>query len=206
MRVGFLCVIGALACCGTAVAEDGCGRFAWPVQQERTALLAPGQPEVSTGETLFAMPRQALSLQLAPTSDVQFEMPPSASRKTGLPTAAPFAFPHRRHPASIRSLCRRTPGSTSCRMGDTPARSAAAAAEIAPACARQFGSISPQAPWCCRSAALPQNRFQSSSARPAKSSDRPHPADLSLTERVTGIDQAVAPSALTVSQSALSSR
>jgi hypothetical protein len=81
MRVGFLCVIGALACCGTAAAEDGCGRFAWPVQQERTALLAPGQPEVSTGETLSAMPRRALSLQLAPTSNVQFEMPPERKPK-----------------------------------------------------------------------------------------------------------------------------
>jgi hypothetical protein len=81
MRVAFLCLMGAVACCGTAAAEDGCDRFAWPVQQERTALLAPGQPEVSTGETLSAMPRQAFSLHLAPMADARFVMAPERKPK-----------------------------------------------------------------------------------------------------------------------------
>jgi hypothetical protein len=83
MRVAFLCLIGAAACCGTAVAEDGCGRFAWPVAEERAALLAPTQPSVATGEALPAMPQQALSLHLAPMADARFAMPPERNPKDG---------------------------------------------------------------------------------------------------------------------------
>jgi len=81
MRTAFLCLIGALACCSPAAAEDGCGRFAWPVEQARTALLAPGQPSVATGDSLSAMPQQALSLHLAPMADARFAMAPERKPK-----------------------------------------------------------------------------------------------------------------------------
>src|SRR6185437_11912951 len=122
----------------------------------------------------------------------------SESRKTAPPTAAPFTFPLPPSPASIRLLSRRTPGSTSCRTGDTPALSAAAAAEIAPAYARPFGLSFPQAPLCCRSAALPRKRSRSSSARstnsgpdrtvaPSRSASRP-----SIDVELHGLEPALA--------------
>ena len=39
-----------------SAAEDGCGKFAWPLAREQTLLAAADKPAVKAGQTLAAIP------------------------------------------------------------------------------------------------------------------------------------------------------
>lgn len=59
-----------------AVAEDGCDKFAWPLTRERALLAASDKPAVKAGETLAAIPKGAITLQLQAGAEAAFVMPP----------------------------------------------------------------------------------------------------------------------------------
>lgn len=59
-----------------ALADDGCDKFAWPLTRERALLAASDKPAVKAGDSLTAIPKGAMTLQLAPGADASFVMPP----------------------------------------------------------------------------------------------------------------------------------
>jgi hypothetical protein len=65
-----------LAQLAPALAEDGCDKFAWPLTRERALLAAADKAVAKAGDTLAAMPKGAMALQLAPGADASFVMPP----------------------------------------------------------------------------------------------------------------------------------
>jgi hypothetical protein len=65
-----------LAQLAPALAEDGCDKFAWPLTRERALLALADKPAVKAGDTLAAVPKGAMTLQLAPGADASFVMPP----------------------------------------------------------------------------------------------------------------------------------
>ncbi|MGN6572543.1 MAG: hypothetical protein ACTHLO_14135, partial [Pseudolabrys sp.] len=76
----FACTIAvAVACATPAFAEDGCGKFAWPLAHERE-LLSSAAP-ASAGDTLQALPRAAIALRLAASNEAKFAMPPERKPK-----------------------------------------------------------------------------------------------------------------------------
>jgi len=63
-------------CTSAAAAEDGCGKFAWPVSQEREALIAQGQPTLASGASIEPGPDQAFRLLLRQPDEAGFVMQP----------------------------------------------------------------------------------------------------------------------------------
>ncbi|WP_063921289.1 hypothetical protein [Bradyrhizobium sp. DOA1] len=61
---------------GTALAEDGCGKFAWPVMQEREAMTAQSQPALASGASIEPRAGEAFRLLLRPSADADFVMQP----------------------------------------------------------------------------------------------------------------------------------
>ena len=59
-----------------ALAEDGCGRFAWSLAPERALLAGADKTPVNAGTTLASIPRAAITLHLQPAASAKFEMPP----------------------------------------------------------------------------------------------------------------------------------
>jgi len=68
--------IALLALPGSAGAEDGCERFAWPLARERAWVAAPDKANVASGATLVALPKAAIAISLQPAGQVAFELPP----------------------------------------------------------------------------------------------------------------------------------
>jgi len=68
----------ALVVCwtGAALAEDGCSKFAWPVAQEREALIAKGQPTLASGASLESGSGLSFRLLLRPPEEAGFVMLP----------------------------------------------------------------------------------------------------------------------------------
>jgi len=64
-----------LALTNTAIAEDGCEKFAWPVAQEREALIAPNQQVITSGASIERAD-QAFKLLLQKSDEARFIMPP----------------------------------------------------------------------------------------------------------------------------------
>jgi hypothetical protein len=82
MRAWLIASALALVAAGAAAAEDGCGRFAWPVDRERE-LFADGF--VADVESESALPRDGVfSLLLQPVSTVIYMVPPERGRDDGL--------------------------------------------------------------------------------------------------------------------------
>lgn len=81
MRAALIaCVLGLLAATGAA-AEDGCGKFAWPVTRE-LELFADGF--VADVESETALPRDGVfSMLLLPVSSVVYTVPPERGRDGG---------------------------------------------------------------------------------------------------------------------------
>jgi hypothetical protein len=74
-----LAVTGAL---GQAAAEDGCGRFDWPVDREQE-LFADGL--MADVESKSALPRDGVfSLRLQPVAQVIYLVPPERARDDGM--------------------------------------------------------------------------------------------------------------------------
>jgi hypothetical protein len=65
-----------------SAAEDGCGKFAWPLAREQALLIAANKPSVKAGETLAAIPKGAFTLHLQPAAEAAFVMPPERKTKT----------------------------------------------------------------------------------------------------------------------------
>lgn len=64
-----------------ALAEDGCGKFAWPLTRERTLLASANKAAVKAGDTLPALPPAAFALQLQLGAEAKFTMPPERKPK-----------------------------------------------------------------------------------------------------------------------------
>jgi hypothetical protein len=75
-RPTLACALTLWICTSAALAEDGCGKFAWPVSQEREALIAQGQPTLASGDSIEPGPGQAFKLLLRLPDEVVFVMPP----------------------------------------------------------------------------------------------------------------------------------
>jgi hypothetical protein len=83
-REGFLgrssstvaCVLTCWTCASPALAEDGCARFAWPVAQEREALIVQSKPALPSGTAIESGKGQAFKLLLRPPREIEFVMPP----------------------------------------------------------------------------------------------------------------------------------
>jgi hypothetical protein len=80
MRAALIaCVLGLLA--NGAAGEDGCGRFAWPVDRERE-LFSDFTADV---ESESALPKDGVfALLLLPVSSVIYTVPPERGRDDGL--------------------------------------------------------------------------------------------------------------------------
>jgi hypothetical protein len=64
-----------------ARAEDGCGKFAWPLAHEQTLLNAANKQDIKAGDTLAALPQVALTLNLQGGDKATFAMPPERKPK-----------------------------------------------------------------------------------------------------------------------------
>src|SRR5690242_20229086 len=79
-----LCLIATalIVSLGSAVADDGCEKFAWSIARDRAAFSASDKPTIATGETLTSLPSDALVVRLQPGAQAKFEMPPERKPRT----------------------------------------------------------------------------------------------------------------------------
>jgi hypothetical protein len=82
MRAGFTaCVLTLLAATAAAAAEDGCGRFEWPVNREVELF---NQGFFADVESESALPKDgAFSMLLRPVAQVIYTVPPERGRDDG---------------------------------------------------------------------------------------------------------------------------
>jgi hypothetical protein len=82
MRAGVAaCVLTALAAATAAAAEDGCGRFDWPVNREVELF---GEGFFADVESQSALPKDgAFSMLLLPVAQVIYPVPPERGRDDG---------------------------------------------------------------------------------------------------------------------------
>lgn len=77
--IGSLVITLVLA--APSFAEDGCGKFAWPLTRERQQLAATPTMDAKAGAALPSLPRTALVLHLASAGDAKFTLPPERKPK-----------------------------------------------------------------------------------------------------------------------------
>jgi len=70
------CALTFWICTSAAVAEDGCGKFAWSVAREREALIAQSQPILPSGASIEPGQDQAFKLLLRQPDEAGFVMLP----------------------------------------------------------------------------------------------------------------------------------
>jgi hypothetical protein len=81
--VRFGIAIAALAVLlGSARADDGCDKFAWPLAHERALIAATEKPTVKAGETFAVIPKDTFVLRLQAGADTAFAMPPERKPKS----------------------------------------------------------------------------------------------------------------------------
>jgi hypothetical protein len=80
-----LIIVASLAITATAAAQEpsGCDKFAWDLGRERAWFAAADKPEVSSGDTLAALPTGAVVIRLKPVADAAFDLPPERTSRTG---------------------------------------------------------------------------------------------------------------------------
>ena len=93
-----LCILVATVTSNTALADDGCGRFAWPVTQEREALTAPTIPVLPSGSLIDPAQVRAFKLGLREPADANFVMPPERKPRIETWSGSVVHFP-----ASLRA-------------------------------------------------------------------------------------------------------
>jgi len=77
MRLAGLVGIAIITLLDPATSADGgCEKFAWPIARELAWFAASDKPNAAVGETLAALPKQALVIHLKPASQASFELPP----------------------------------------------------------------------------------------------------------------------------------
>lgn len=75
-------VVALIALFGPAIAaDDGCGKFAWPLARERAGFAAADKVSVAAGETMTALPAGAFVIRLQPAAQASFAMPPERKPK-----------------------------------------------------------------------------------------------------------------------------
>jgi hypothetical protein len=81
-RVGFASFAVAIATTATlAAAEDGCGKFAWPLARERIWFADVDATTIASNSVLERIPRGAFIVKLLPQARVTYALPPE--RRTG---------------------------------------------------------------------------------------------------------------------------
>jgi hypothetical protein len=65
-----------------SAAEDGCGKFAWPLAREQALFASTDKPTVQAGQTLAAIPKAAFILRLQSGAEAAFAMPPERKPKS----------------------------------------------------------------------------------------------------------------------------
>ena len=63
-------------------AEDGCGKFAWPLAREQALFARADKPAMKAGETLSDIPKTAFVLLLKSGAEATFAMPPERKPKS----------------------------------------------------------------------------------------------------------------------------
>ena len=76
MRRLTLAAAALIALLSPAFADDGCGKFAWPLAREQTLLAASDKASVNAGAILAAIPKTAFVVHLQPGAQAVFAMPP----------------------------------------------------------------------------------------------------------------------------------
>lgn len=77
----FIAATAMLLSVGAVRADDGCNKFAWPLDKERAALATADKQPVKAGDTLAAWPTAAIALTLRRGPDAGFAMPPERKPK-----------------------------------------------------------------------------------------------------------------------------
>lgn len=70
-----------VALAAPSFADDGCGKFAWPLVQERQQLAATPTMDAKAGDKLSGLPRTAVVLHLDPAADAKFALSPERGSK-----------------------------------------------------------------------------------------------------------------------------
>ena len=65
-----------IALLSPAFADDGCGKFAWPLAREQALFAAADKASVNAGTVLAAIPKAAFVVHLQPGTQAIFTMPP----------------------------------------------------------------------------------------------------------------------------------
>jgi hypothetical protein len=80
-RLGLTAAVLITLLAPASAAEDGCGKFAWPLAREQVLFASADKPAVKAGETLAAIPKTAFVLHLQSGAEVAFAMPPERKPK-----------------------------------------------------------------------------------------------------------------------------
>src|SRR6476660_3145353 len=79
-------VLASLLLCALldpAVADEGgCEKFAWSLARERAWFAASDKITVASGNTLAALPKQAVVIHLKPQNEASFDLPPERKPKS----------------------------------------------------------------------------------------------------------------------------
>src|SRR5450631_387997 len=102
MRRLTLAAAALIALLSPAFADDGCGKFAWPLTREQTLLAASDKASVNAGAILTAIPKTAFVVHLQPGAQAVSPCRPSASRGRSTGSAARSGFPAWKNPAFIK--------------------------------------------------------------------------------------------------------
>jgi hypothetical protein len=91
MRAPLLIALALLGTTPAWAAEEpsGCDKFKWNIDQERTALTAPGRVKITSGAELIALPSTGITVALHPPAEAKLPSPPERAPKEG--TFAGFA-------------------------------------------------------------------------------------------------------------------
>jgi len=65
-----------IALLSSAFAEDGCGKFAWPLARELALFAAADKASLNAGTVLATIPKTAFVVHLQPGAQAIFTMPP----------------------------------------------------------------------------------------------------------------------------------
>ena len=65
-----------IALLSPAFADDGCGKFAWPLAREQALFAAADKASVNAGAVLATIPKTAIVVHLQPGVQAVFAMPP----------------------------------------------------------------------------------------------------------------------------------